>query len=201
MLSAKDAGPGLIVIFWKLGAVLFCRVRQPGDMSDGQWSVSGGGGGARTRDNETFPTLNQSMICTYQVNGPPQFQKWSVLPTPSPNREAVNEWCERMWEDISLSQFLSFITCLVSSLRVAAMQQPASPSSQTVSCYPSAQPAPLLSSPPLTLTPLPHAPSAPLMQRCTLDNVKCIGLYLILEKQTLNMLSDQCYFEITVSNF
>ena len=155
---------------------LFCFVewgsRGPGDMSDGQWSVSGGG--ARTRDNQTFPTLNQSMICTYQVNGPSQFQKWSVLPTPSPNREAVNEWCERMWEDISLSQFLSFITCLVSSLRATAtaMQQPASPSSQTVSCYPSAQ----LSSA-LTLTPLPHAPSAPLMQRCTLDNVKCIGLY------------------------
>ena len=42
-------------------------------LSDGQ-SV-GGGGGARTRDNETFPTLNQSMICTYQVNGPPQSQK------------------------------------------------------------------------------------------------------------------------------
>ena len=157
MLSAKDAGPGLIVIFWKLGAVLFCRVRQPGDMSDGQCAVSGGG--ARTRDNETFPTLNQSMICTYQVNGPPQFQKWSVLPTPSPNREAVNEWCERIWEDISLSQFLSFITCLVSSLRVAAMQQPASPSSQTVSCYPSAQPSPLRSSP--------HSHSSPSCAQCT----------------------------------
>lgn len=135
---------------------LFCFVewgsRGPGDMSDGQWSVSGGG--ARTRDNQTFPTLNQSMICTYQVNGPPQFQKWSVLPTPSPNREAVNEWCERMWEDISLSQFLSFITCLVSSLRATAMQQPASPSSQTVSCYPSAQLSP-------------HSHSSPSCAQCT----------------------------------
>ena len=36
---------------------------------------------------------------------------------------------------------------------------------------------PLSLSSALTLTPLPHAPSAPLMQRCTLDNVKCIGLY------------------------
>lgn len=120
-----------------------------------QWS----GGVARTGDNETFPTLNQSMICTYQVNGPTQSQKWSVLPTPPPNHQAINEWCSVWGYHIVTMSLIYNVSCFQFASHAAASI------SQTVSCYP------------LALTPLPHAPGATLMMHCTLDNVKCIWSY------------------------
>ena len=101
---------------------LFCFVEwvSRGTESD-WWSVVGGG--ARTRDNETFPTLNQSMICTYQVNGPPQSQKWSVLAT---TQLLMNGVEERGYHHVTLSHFITcfqFASCNTEPMQ----QQPASP--------------------------------------------------------------------------
>ena len=137
------------------------------------WSV--GGGGARARDNETFPTLNQSMICTYQVNGPPQSQKWSVLAT-----RLLMNGVERGYHNVTLSHF---ITCLVSSLR-AVTRSPCSSSQHLQLTNNIMLPPSLLS--------LPHEPSAPLIMQCGLDNVKCIGL---AETRNMFMLADHCYSE------
>ena len=140
------------------------------------WSVVGGG--ARTRDNETFPTLNQSMICTYQVNGPPQSQKWSVLATTrllmnGVERERISP-CDivSLYNNVSCFQFAS---CNTEPMQ----QQPASPAHKQYHVTPS-----LLS--------LPHEPSAPLIMQCGLDNVKCIGL---AETRNMFMLADHWYSE------
>ena len=156
MLSEREVGPwvirrGLIVIFenWELFCFVEWEQREPGDRAE-WWSAVGGG--ARTRDNESFPTLNQSMICTYQVNGPPQSQKWSVL--------AVNEWSiqqERGYQSVTLSHF---ITCLVSSLR-ADTRSPCS--SQHL------QPTNSIVLPPHS-SPLPPEPSATLIMQCTVGD-------------------------------
>ena len=153
---------------------LFCFVEwvSRGTETD-WWSV--GGGGARTRDNETFPTLNQSMICTYQVNGPPQSQKWSVLAT-----RLLMNGVERGYHHVTLSHF---IKCLVSSLR-AVTRSPCS-SSQHLQLTNSIMLPPSLLS-------LPYEPSAPLIMQCGLDNVKCIGL---AETRNMFMLADHCYPE------